>query len=305
MFTTVLTQVIILFILIFLGVILTKTNVFTEKGVKCMTDLVLFFVTPCVMIKSFSREFSLPLFNNLLASIGLTILLHILFILVSLIVLRSKNVIRQNVLQFGVIFSNCGFMAIPLLEALLGDDGVFYGSGYIAAFQLVIWSYGVALIGGKKAITVKKMLVNPGIIGFVIALAVFCIGIPLPKVILEPVSYMASLNTPLPMLIIGYHLANSNVLAGLKDIKLIFTCVLRLFILPTITIVCFWLCGLNGTLPMALSICASAPTAALVTMFSAKFGGDTSLSVTTVSLTTLLSIVSMPVVITLAEALLK
>ena len=305
MFQAVLTQVVILFILIFLGFTLTKTKVFTKNGIKGMTDLALYLVTPCVMIKSFAREFSPKLLKNLLLSIGLAFLTHLLFIIISRLVLRSKNIQRQSVLQFAVIFSNCGFMAIPLLQALLGDDGVFYGSGYIAAFQVVIWSYGIYLIGGKEAISPKKMFINPGVIGFALALAVFCIGIPLPKIIIEPVSYMASLNTPLPMLIIGYHLANSNVLQGLKDIKLLFSCILRLFILPIIAVFVFYLLGIRGALPLALSICASAPTAALVTMFSSKFEGDTGLSVTTVSLTTLLSIASMPVVITLAEALLK
>ena len=305
MFETVFTQVAILFVLILLGFTLTKTKVFTENGVKGMTDLVLYLVTPCVMIKSFAREFNTQLFKNLLISICLTFLLHLIFILISKLVLRSKSTKRQSVLQFAVIFSNCGFMAIPLLQALLGDDGVFYGSGYIAAFQVAIWSYGVYLIGGKKAISVKKMFINPGVIGFVLALAVFCSGIPLPKVILDPVSYMASLNTPLPMLIIGYHLANSNILKGLKDIKLLFSCVLRLCILPVIAIFIFYILGLRGALPLALSICASAPTAALVTMFASKFEGDTALSVTTVSITTLLSIASMPVVITLAEILLR
>ncbi len=305
MFITVLTQVIILFILIFLGFILTRANIFQEKGVKCMTDLVLYLATPCVMIKSFSREFSFPLFKNLLTSIVLTLVIHLLFILLSKIFLRSKNIERRNLLQFAVIFSNCGFMAIPLLQALLGEDGVFYGSVYIAVFQTVTWSYGVYLIGGKKFITAKKMFINPGVIGFGLALTVFCLNIPLPKVILEPVSYMASLNTPLPMLIIGYYLSNSNILAGLRDIKLIFTCILRLFILPLFAIICFWILGFNGTLPMAISICASAPAAAIITMFCSKFGADTELSVTTVSLTTLLSIISMPVVITIAEQLLK
>lgn len=305
MFTTVLTQVIILFILIFLGFTLTKINVFTDKGIKCMTELVLYFVTPCVMIKSFARDFSFSLLKNLLLSFALTFLVHLCFILLSKLLLRSKNIKRQNVLQYGVIFSNCGFMAIPLLQALLGADGVFYGSCYIAAFQAVVWSYGIYLMGGKEAITIKKIFVNPGVIGFALALAVFCIGIPLPKVILEPVSYIASLNTPLPMLIIGYHLANSNVLKGIKDIKLLWSCVLRLFVLPIIAFLLFWVFGLRGTLPLALSICASAPTAAYVTMFAAKFESDTSLSVTMVSLTTLLSIASMPVVITLAETLLR
>ena len=305
MFITLLTQVIILFILIFLGVVLCKVNILTDKGVKSVTDMVLYLVTPCVIIKSFVREFSVTLLKNLCIGFIATLLAHIVFILISLIALKSKNLSRQKVLQFGIIFSNCGYMAIPLLQAVLGDDGVFYGSTYIAVFQIMTWSYGLFLMGdGLKTITPKKLVLNPGVIAFAIAFIIFSLQIPMPKVIYEPVSYMASLNTPLPMIIIGYHLANSNILSGLKDIKLLFATALKLFILPIIVILGFFLCGVRGTLPMALTICASAPTAAINTMFASKFSRDTSLSVTMVSLTTLLSIISMPIVVTLAEKLL-
>lgn len=305
MFITVFTQVVILFILIFLGFTLAKTKVLNDKGVKCITDLVLYTVTPCVIIKSFVREFEKTLFKNLLISFVAVFAAHLLFILVTKLLLRSKNINRQKVLQFGTIFSNCGFMSIPLLQAVLGDDGVFYGSTYIAVFQLFIWSYGIASMGGKESITPKKLIINPGLLGFVAALLIFLLQIPVPKVIFEPISYMASLNTPLPMLIIGYHLANSNILAGFKDINLLFASVLKLFILPIIVIFAFYLCGLRGTLPLALTICASAPTAAITTMFSSKFSRDTALSVTMVSLTTLLSVISMPLIVTLAQYLLK
>lgn len=305
MLITVLTQVIILFVLIFLGVVLNKTKLLTESGTKSITDVVLYTVTPCVIVKSFIREYSTDLLKNLLISCLATLGLHIVFILCSVLLVKDKNISRRKVLRFSIIFSNCGYMAIPLLQAVFGDDGIFYGAAYIAVFQLLTWSYGIFLMGdGFKAITPKKLIFNPGIIGFAVAFLIFILQIPVPDVIYEPISYIAALNTPLPMIIIGYHLANSNLLSGIKDIKLIFVSVLKMFLLPIITVLILYICGLRGTLPMSLTICASAPTAAISTMFSAKFNRDTALSATAVSFTTVLSILSMPLVMTFAEKML-
>ena len=305
MFETVFTQVVILFILIFLGVILNKTKILNKGAIKGMTDVILYIVTPAAIIKSFMREYSTQLLKNLGIGIVATFLAHIVFILVSLLLIRNRDISRKKVLQFGIIFSNCGYMSLPLLQAVLGADGVFYGATYIAVFQMVIWSYGVFLMGdGLKTVTPKKVLLSPGLIGFLIAFVIFFFEIPMPAVIRDPISYMASLNTPLPMIIIGYHLANSNVIKGLTDISLLFATFLKLAVLPLIVILGFFAFGLKGTMPLALTICASAPTAAINTMFAVKFGRDTSLSVTMVSLSTLLSIISMPLIVTLAEKLL-
>lgn len=305
MFSTVFSQVLVLFILILLGVIFAKTKLLKDSDVKAITDLVLYTVTPCVIIKSFVREFDKTLLKNLIISFIAVFVAHIIFILVTKLLLHSKTANRQKVLQFGVIFSNCGFMSIPLLQAVLGDDGVFYGSTYIAVFQLFVWSFGIFQMGGKEFITPKKLIINPGLIGFAVALVIFLLQIPVPKVIFEPISYLAALNTPLPMIIIGYHLANSNLLSGIKDLNLLFATVIKLVILPLIAVFGFYLCGLRGTLPLALTICASAPTAAITTMFSTKFSRDTALSVRLVSVTTLLSIITMPLIVTLAQYLLK
>lgn len=305
MFSTVFSQVLVLFILILLGVIFAKTKLLKDSDVKAITDLVLYTVTPCVIIKSFVREFDKTLLKNLIISFIAVFVAHIIFILVTKLLLHSKTANRQKVLQFGVIFSNCGFMSIPLLQAVLGDDGVFYGSTYIAVFQLFVWSFGIFQMGGKEFITPKKLIINPGLIGFAVALVIFLLQIPVPKVIFEPISYLAALNTPLPMIIIGYHLANSNLLSGIKDLNLLFASLIKLVILPLIAVFGFYLCGLRGTLPLALTICASAPTAAITTMFSTKFSRDTALSVRLVSVTTLLSIITMPLIVTLAQYLLK
>lgn len=302
MFINVLTQVVILFILIILGVILTKVKVLSDKGVKSMTDMVLYTVTPCVIIKSFIREFDASTLKKLLISFLIAILAHILFIILSHLLIRDRDEAKEKVLRFGIIFSNCGYMSIPLQQALLGDTGVFYCSSYIAIFQLFIWSYGIiSMSGDKKYLTPKKLIVNPGMIGLLIGLIIFLFSIPIPKIISEPVSYMASLNTPLPMIIIGYHLANSNLLDGIKNIKCLFAILLKLVIFPLVTLGIMYICGIRGTMLVSSLISCSAPAAAITTMFSSKFGRDTSLSVNLVSLSTALSLISMPILITFAQ----
>ncbi len=302
MFINVLTQVIILFILIVLGAILTKTRLLAESGVKSMTDLVLYIVTPCVIIKSFIREFDTAVLKKLLISFLIAFIAHIGFIVISHIFLKDKQKSRETVLRFGAVFSNCGYMSIPLQQALLGDDGVFYASSYIAIFNLFIWSYGIiSMSGDNKYLTLKKILLSPGILGLVIGLVFFLFSIPVSKVVYEPISYLAGLNTPLPMIIIGYHLMQSNVLAGLKDVKEIFAIVLKLLVFPLVGLGVMYLCGIRGVMLISSVISFSAPTAAITTMFSSKFERDIPLSVNMVSLSTLFSLVTMPLVITFAQ----
>ena len=302
MFIEVFTQVIILLLLILTGFVLSKAHILTEKGSKSMTDMVLTSVTPCVIIKSFMRDYDPSLLKNLLIAFLIAFLTHSGFIILAHLLLRSKDIAKQKVLQYGVVFSNCGFMSLPLQQSILGDMGVFYGSSYIAIFNLFIWSYGITLMSGdKKYMTPKKLIINPGIIGLTIGLLIFLLSIPTPKVINETVSYIASLNTPLPMIIIGHYLANSNILDGLKNLKCLFAIILRLFIFPLLALGVMYLCGIRGTMLVSSLISCSAPTAAITTMFSAKFGRDTALSVNLVSLSTILSLISMPLLITLAQ----
>lgn len=304
MFINVLTQVVILFILILIGFGLAKTRVLSDKSVSGMTDLVLILVTPCVIVKSFFREFNKSDLKDLLISFLLGVLLHFAFIVLSVLFLRDKNKDRQIVLQYAAVFSNCGFMAIPLQQALLGDNGVFLGSSFVAIFNAFVWSWGLLLMSGdKKTLKPLKIITRPAILALIIGLAVFLLSIPVPKIISEPVSMLAALNTPLPMIIIGFHLANSNVMKSFTDIKCIFTILLRLILYPAAAIVVMWLCGVKGNMLISQAICCSAPVAAVTTMFSSKYNRDTELSVNLVSLSTLLSLITMPVMILLAEKL--
>lgn len=305
MFITVFTQVSVLMLMIAVGFIAAKTGIMTEAGAACSTDIALIIATPCVIIKSLMRRFDAAVMKSLLLAVALTLLVQVLMITLGTLLLRSKDLKRQRTLRFGSIFANCGFMSLPLQEVMLGADGTLYGSAYVIMFNLVVWSYGVYLISGdKRYIQPKKLFVNPGIAGLLIGLIIFVLSVPVPQVLSSTVNYLAAIYTPLPMLIIGYHLSKTNVLKAFKDIKCIAAVILRLLVYPLVSLGVLYLLGVRGTLLVSVIISLSAPVAAVTTMFSSKFGGgDTALSVDMVSLSTVLSIITMPAVITLAQIL--
>lgn len=287
-----------------LGTLLTRIKMLNDETVKGMTDLVLYIVTPCVIIKSFIREFDPTLTKRLLLSFAIAFLAHFGYIILSHLLLHSKNKAQEKVLRFGTVFANCGFMAIPLLQSLIGDLGVFYGTAFIAVFNILVWSYGIFIMSGdKKALTPKKLIINPGIIGTIIGLIIFFLNIRIPTVVYEPISFLAALNTPLPMIIIGYHLANSNLLNGIKNANAVLGMFLRLIVFPLLVLFVMYLCGIRGEVLVACTISASVPTAANTTMFASKFNADTSLSVSMVSLSTILSLITIPIIVTLAQTI--
>ena len=305
MFITVFTQVSVLMLMIAVGFIAAKTGIMTEAGAACCTDIALIIATPCVIIKSLMRRFDAAVMKSLLLAVALTLLVQVLMITLGTLLLRSKDLKRQRTLRFGSNFANCGFMSLPLQEVMLGADVTLYGSAYVIMFNLVVWSYGVYLISGdKRYIQPKKLFVNPGIAGLLIGLIIFVFSVPVPQVLSSTVNYLAAIYTPLPMLIIGYHLSKTNVLKAFKDIKCIAAVILRLLVYPLVSLGVLYLLGVRGTLLVSVIISLSAPVAAVTTMFSSKFGGgDTALSVDMVSLSTVLSIITMPAVITLAQIL--
>lgn len=304
MFITVLTQVFILLIMILVGFFAAKTGILTEAGAKSCTDITLILVTPCVIIKAFIREYSRELMKSIGKAFVLILFVQILLILFSLVIFHSKDKKRERVLRFGAIFANAGFMSLPLQQALLGADGLLYGSVYVVVFNLVVWSYGIFLMSGdKNYISPKKLVTNPGLIGLTAGLIIFVFSVPLPEMISKTLDHMAAIYTPLPMLVIGYHLAQTNVFRAFKDKWCLLSVFASLILYPLAVLGVLYLLGVSGSLLVAIVIAVSAPVAAITTMFSAKFSVDTPLSVNMVSLSTVLSLGSMPLVITLAQYL--
>lgn len=304
-FLNVLTQVLILLILISVGFILTKKKLLNEQSAKGITNLVLYVVSPCVIVDCFAKyEYTKEALNSLITGAIIVVLLHVLFIAISMIFLRDKDVSALRVIRFGAIFSNCGFMSLPLQQAILGDTGLFLGATYVAMFNLITWTYGLWLMSGdKKQLSIKKLVLNPGLIGFIAGVIIFLFSIKLPDIVMKPVGYFAALNTPLPMLLIGSYLAGAKLLDAIKNKKCMLAVAFKLLVIPVAGLTAMYLCGVRGDMLIAMTIASSAPIATITTMFAEKFNCNTKLSASMASISTVLSLITMPIIITIAQTI--
>ena len=287
-----------------IGFIGAKKGIIEQGGVSTITEIMLYIVTPCVIIHAFQRDFESQLLRGFLIAFGAALLSHLICIILGKVFIHNSDDDKNRLFRFGVIFSNCGFMSLPLLDALLGSEGVFYGASYVAVFNLVLWSYGVMIMDRSgKGLSVKKLLLNPGVIPVVVGLIFFFTSFKLPDIIATPVSYLAALNTPVPMLVIGYNVSRIDLKKAMRDRDEYIMMVLRLLVCPAIVLGIMYLLGVRGTLLVACAVSASAPVAASSTMFTIKFGGNSELSAETVAVSTLLSIITMTLIVGSAFAI--
>jgi len=294
-------QVLILFILIAVGFTASKKRVFNKETIANLATFILYVVTPCVIIESFNRPFDASMLSSLFIAFACAVFVHVFTIILVSILIKDPEQSRKRVMQFGVVFSNCGFMALPLQSALLGPDGVFYGAAFIAVFNLFVWTYGIKIMDETtRGLALKKMFLNPGVIGVGIGFLLFLTPLELPQLIFKPVQYLAALNTPLPMVVVGFYLSKITSLAFLKDLKLLWSLVLRLVVVPLISLFFLYAVGIRGVLLAAVIVAASAPVGVNTVMFAVKFNKDPELGVTMVSISTLFSIITMPLIIALA-----
>lgn len=296
-FFSVFSQVVVLFLLICVGYFCGKKKILSDSSAKVLTDIVLYFATPCMIVKSYIREFKYELLSDMFVSLLISLLIHIGFILLATLIFRKKH---KQILRFATVFSNAGYMALPLQQAVLGDSGVFLGASYVAIFNILLWTYGILCMQKEGKISIKKVILNPGVLSVIVGIFIFIFSIPLPEIFVSAITHLSNLNTPLPMIIIGFYLSNTS-LKELFTSRLNYTvCFVRLVLFPALSLILMFLCGVKGDMLCSMIIAVSAPTAAATTMFSVRYGHDPKISVSAVSLTTLLSLITMPLLVAVA-----
>jgi hypothetical protein len=201
-----------------------------------------------------------------------------------------------------VVFSNCGFMGIPVAYALLGSASVIWVSLYVVVFQLFTWTVGVTFFQSKGSIL--KALLNPGVGGIVVGLILYGLNVNLPVMVSTPIDTLAMLNTPLAMVIIGGFLAGVSLRPQKGDGRMWLAISFRLVIMPMIMLGLAVALGLRNDVMVAVMIPAAAPIAATAILLPAMFGGDVDLASRMTQLSNLASAITMPLIIALSQLLL-
>ncbi|MBQ1840647.1 MAG: AEC family transporter, partial [Atopobiaceae bacterium] len=201
-------QILVMLAMMSIGVILFKLGQLDEKGVGQLSNLALYVATPCVVI----RALAIP-FDAEKISTGVLVMLFFLIIFaVSVVIGRFGCGKADRVGTFAVVFSNSGFVGIPLIQGILGEEYVFYVTMTMVVGTITFWTYGVLLMSGdKNEVSVKKILTNPNLIAVVVGMILFFTIDELPYVVMQTLAGMANMNTGLGMVILGATLGASNV----------------------------------------------------------------------------------------------
>ena len=294
-------QTLVMFLYMLAGFVLFKIKRMTVQGSRDIASTLVNLIIPAVLVNSFCVEFSVQRLKEFLFSALLGALSLLLAIVISRLLFP-----KAPIDDFAAAFSNAGFIGIPLVQAALGPNAVFYLVGIIAMLNVGQWTYGVGLLTGKKSATsLKSILLNPIMIGALIGLVIFLTGLGpvVPDIIRITLQGLSSLNGPLAMLVLGCYLAQTEPKKLVTTPGLYWMSAVRLLLIPLATLLVFWPLPIAGEIKYAVFIAASAPVGANVAVYAQLHGKDYPYACQTVALTTLLSIVTLPLMVMAAGLL--
>lgn len=295
-------QVGILYILVAVGFVCDKIGLYKEKTARLSNDLLFYIITPCVIITAFMSMDNTPEnYKKLLLAFVFAVVLQVVGAIIAIPFFRDKTKSDNCIFKFASNYGNVGYMALPLANAVLGAEGVFYCSVVVMVFNVFSFTHGIMVMTGQKKFEPKKLLFNPGTIAVIIGLPLFIFGIKLPEIINAPIDYLASLNTPIAMIFFGTYLANTDLKTMFSEKRIYLTALLKLIVLPLCMLGLFKLFGITGALVPAIILSSSAPSANNTVMFAAKYDKDAPCASKVVAMVSFISILTMPVMIALGQ----
>ena len=296
-------QTIIMFALMLLGLLLSRRGMITEQGSRDLSNVLLYAVIPCVILRSYMSEFS----TEKLRAMGLSALIAVIAFAASIAVAYLTCGTRHRIENFAVAFGNAGFIGIPLVTAVFGPEAAFYVVSFSTFANLLQWTYGIVIISGKKeTMNLRMVFVNPVFISMVIGIALFVLQPTLPTVVTGTIGYIADGNTVLAMIILGYYLSKVQLRGLFADVRLYLFSALRLLVVPAVTILVFLPFPFaRGEITLITLIAAATPIASSTAIFAQRFGQDYRRAVSYVCLSTILSVATLPLVMLFAERLLS
>lgn len=295
---TLVKQTVTMFLLAGVGFAMFKSGKITKEGSKSIGNILIYGSLPCVLISSFFIE------KTQEHMIGLAISAALGFLLVLMSILVGKLCFREDAIaKFAAAFSNPGFFGIPLILASLGSGCVFYVAGFIACVNLGQWTYGVAVMTGQKGgFSLKRLVTAPFAIAIAIGLAIFLTGIEVPGILKNSITAIKELNTPLAMFTVGIYLAQTDLKNMFFKKSLYSISLVRLLVIPALAILLLWpLPASMLDMKIALFIAAACPVGSNIAVYAQLHNQDYAYSVETVIISTILAIVTMPIMVSLAQ----
>ncbi len=303
-------SVLLLLLMILPGILMQKTKMASEGFAKSLSKLVLYIAQPAMIIEGFIQPYN----KDVLIKAGMVLLFsvitHLLFTLIAFLLYRKGEEGKKRVLRFATVFTNSGYMGIPLLIMLFSDKSVaIYASVYCIVFNVFVYTLGCFFYTQDRSyISIKKAIINPATIATIAGIVIFLLPIDgfftgnnfLGPLLYDFMGNLSALVAPLSMMIIGIRLAEIDLRGVVRDLAMYRYLLIRMFLSPILIALLLKLVGVFGyyddLVATVVLLCAAAPPATATAMFAELCGGDSIYAGQLVSAGTILSIVSMPVV---------
>ena len=290
-----------IFVIIVVGFFLGKIKLLNKAANEVFARLLLSVAMPCALFRAFPQEFASDSWHMFLMGLagGLVSLLAV--IIVSRLIFR-KRWLKKNFFehQFAFVFNNAAFLGYPIVLLVFGAEALIPYSGFMVVFNVALFSYGVWLFERKMVWKhLSKIIFNPNIVAVALGTTVFLLSYGLPTFVNRSIGYIADLTTPMSLLCIGFMLSEADLRKIWRRKWLFITCVLQLLLSPLIAWLVTRALGLPDLVIKMIVMLQALPTATSLGLFAEKYGGDTVEASELVVISTLMSIVTLPIVLTL------
>ncbi|WP_294581919.1 AEC family transporter [uncultured Thomasclavelia sp.] len=299
----VINQMLQLFIIIGLGYFMQKKKILNDEINSKLNYIVISITTPAMIFSSVCTttidDKNMVIYTLIVATAVYIALPIISFLLVKIMRIPMR---QKGLYMFMTIFSNIGFMGFPIMKALFGNDAVFYTALFNILFNLEVFTLGVILINYGNNVRMKldpKNLLSPGVVSSIIAVFIYFLEIPIPGVLANCFEMVGDMTTPLAMMIIGATLANIELKSLFTELRLYYFTVVKQVILPIVVfpIIAFFI---RDPLIQGITLVNIAmPVGNSAVLFAKQYGGDVELAAKSIFITTLVSVFTIPLVISI------
>lgn len=282
-----------MFLLMLVGLVLRKTNIITDNGKKCLTDLIIDVILPANIIKSFLITFNHQILMNFLSILLISIGIQVFCTILSHVLYRNQTSGRRKVLQYSIICSNAGFLGNPIAEGVFGSMGLSLASIYLIPQRIVMWSAGISYFteSPNRKTLIKKVVTHPCIVAVFIGMFFMLTGFPLPECVTEGITSLSNCCTAMSMMVIGMILAEVNV-REMADKTVVSFTVLRLVLIPAVVYVVCRFLPVDSLITGVSTLLAAMPAGATTVILASKYEGDAVFATKCVVFSTVLSLVS-------------
>lgn len=298
-------QIVQLFLMIFMGYLIVKTGLVRDDDSKVLSKIILYLIVPCVIINAFQVDYTTDTVKGLLIAFAASVMTQVILLVV--ISVAGKLLHLNEVEVASVYYSNSGNLIVPIVTFILGQEWVLYGCVFMSVQLVFLWTHCKKIISREASYDWKKIILNINMISIFIGVILFFTKIRLPEIIENTLASVGTMIGPASMIVTGMLFAGMNLKQIFANKRVYFITFLRLIVVPLIALVLIKLSNLasfsadGNKIMLIVFLAIITPSASTVTQMCQVYGNDSRYASAINVMTTLLSIITMPVMVMLFQ----